>query len=258
MRGVTKSLQTVRAALAMHTDGRNISEISRALGVSRAAIRDWVANSDTRIERLSRKAMHSARNCSLIDTLPSAQYAYLLGQYLGDGCISLVGVRKVPRLRIAMCDAYPDIRRRCEAAMLAVMPANKVGGTPMVGCTEVWSHSNHWPCLFPQHGPGKKHEREIVLEDWQQDIVEEVPFEFLAGLIHSDGCRAVNKIKKKNGKIYEYPRYFFSNVSEDILGIFTNTCDQLGIDWKQNRWNSISIARSDDVAYLDQVIGPKT
>lgn len=242
----------------MHSDGRNFSEISRLLGVSRAAVRNWVTNADERIERLSRAAEHSPTSCSLIDSLPGLYYSYLLGQYLGDGCISLVGVRRVPRLRISMCDAYPDIRKRCEEAIEIVMPANKLGNTRMIGCTEVWSHSKHWPCLFPQHGPGKKHERDIVLEDWQQDITEAFPREFLTGLIHSDGCRATNKIKKKNGKVYEYPRYFFSNVSEDILGIFANTCDQLGVAWKQNRWNSISIARANDVAYLDQFIGPKT
>ena len=27
----------------------------------------------------------------------------------------------------------------------------------------------HWPCLFPQHGPGRKHERKIRLEAWQRD-----------------------------------------------------------------------------------------
>ena len=28
---------------------------------------------------------------------------------------------------------------------------------------EVASFSKHWPCLFPQHGPGRKHERKIEL-----------------------------------------------------------------------------------------------
>jgi hypothetical protein len=41
-------------------------------------------------------------------------YAYLLGQYLGDGCISQAR-RHVFRLRIATCDDYPEIRAECEA-----------------------------------------------------------------------------------------------------------------------------------------------
>lgn len=46
-----------------------------------------------------------------------------------------------------------------------------------------------WSCLFPQHGPGRKHARPIVLADWQQEIVCEHPGRFLRGLIHSDGWR---------------------------------------------------------------------
>lgn len=33
--------------------------------------------------------------------------------------------------------------------------------------------SKHWPCLFPQHGPGRKHHRRIALEPWQEAIVKE-------------------------------------------------------------------------------------
>ncbi len=56
---------------------------------------------------------------------------------------------------------------------------------------------------------------------------------------------------------HQYVRYFFDNVSEDIRQIFTHTCDQLGIGWRQPRWRTISIARRDDVAFLDEFIGPK-
>lgn len=51
---------------------------------------------------------------------------------------------------------------------------------------------HHWPCLFPQHGPGRKHERPIVLEHWQREIVEQHPGPFLRGLFHSDGCRVTD------------------------------------------------------------------
>ncbi len=46
--------------------------------------------------------------------------------------------------------------------------------------------------MFPQDGPGKKHERPIALEPWQQEIVDAHPWEFIRGLIHSDGCRITN------------------------------------------------------------------
>jgi hypothetical protein len=41
--------------------------------------------------------------------------------------------------------------------------SNSVGRTAKIGCTEVASYSKHWICLFPQHGPGRKHDRRIEL-----------------------------------------------------------------------------------------------
>jgi hypothetical protein len=46
-------------------------------------------------------------------------------------------------------------------------------------------------------------------------------------------------------------------MSGDVLGIFTNALDQLGIAWNQNRFNSISVARREAVAALDEFVGPK-
>jgi hypothetical protein len=45
-------------------------------------------------------------------------------------------------------------------------------------------------CLFPQHGPGRKHERPIVLAGWQQSITRRHPKQLIRGLIDSDGCRS--------------------------------------------------------------------
>ncbi len=94
--------------------------------------------------------------------------------------------------------------------------------------------------MFPQHGPGRKHERRIALASWQQRIVDAYPRQLLRGLIHSDGCRVMNRVWK--GK-YEYPRYFFTNVSADILQIFRDTCDAIGVPHRDSKWNTISIAR---------------
>jgi hypothetical protein len=254
---VTHPLSTVEAALQLHAEGVNLLQISKRLGVSRAAVREWIANPERKRERLASAGEHLNGRCSLRESAPRPEYAYLLGQYLGDGCIS-AGPRGVFKLRIAMCDDYPAIRERCMAAMEAVLPNNKAGYAQGAGCKDVYIHSKHWPCLLPQHGPGRKHERLIALESWQQEIVDAHPQEFLTGLIHSDGNRSINTIRKKSGKVYEYPRYFFTNKSEDIRRIFCTTCDTLGVHWHQNNWNNISIARSDDVAYLDQFIGPKT
>ena len=102
----------------------------------------------------------------------------------------------------------------------------------MIGC-----YSKAWPLLFPQHGPGRKHQRKIELVLWQEEIVDRFPREFLRGLIHADGCRVLNRV---NGK--DYPRYLFDQVSNDIRRLFCEACDRLGIEYTWSRLKTVSIA----------------
>jgi hypothetical protein len=61
----------------------------------------------------------------------------------------------------------------------------------------------------------------------------------------------------RRGRCSEYPRYQFSNRSEDIRRLFTQTCDQVGVEGRRwGRWH-ISVARRDSVAKLDRMVGPK-
>jgi hypothetical protein len=55
---------------------------------------------------------------------------------------------------------------------------------------------------------------------------------------------------------YEYPRYMFTNESRDILGLCGAALDHLGVSWRFSRRNTISVARRDAVARLDQFVGP--
>jgi hypothetical protein len=55
-------------------------------------------------------------------TLPPAAYGYLLGLYLGDGCISRSG--RVWKLRITLDASYPGIIRRCREAIDILMPGS--------------------------------------------------------------------------------------------------------------------------------------
>jgi hypothetical protein len=176
-----------------------------------------------------------------------------LGLYLGDG--HLVTKAKVPVLRVYCADAWPHLIELCEEAMLAVLAKN-VHRVQKKGCVGVQSYSNHWPCLLPQHGPGKKHDRPIILTVWQQPIIDRNAGHFLRGLFHSDGCRSDNRIVKGD-KVYVYPRYMFSNESADIMGLCQQSLDRLGISWKMCRRNMLSVARKDAVAALDEHVGPK-
>lgn len=247
---------TRKRALALVAQGRSLNSVSKETGVSRAAIRSW----QTRIEPLNGQAKPCPR-CDDTSTgieHPSA-YSYLLGLYLGDGCISSFK-RGVYFLRIACADAWPGLIDACAEAVQIARPANKVFRVQRPGCQYVTAFSKHWPCFFPQHGPGKKHNRRIGLESWQQEIVDAHPWEFIRGLIHSDGCRIINWTTRLVGgerRRYEYPRYFFTNLSADILGLFTSALDQVGVEWKHANSKNISVARRASVALMDAHVGPK-
>ncbi|WP_207908556.1 hypothetical protein [Pseudonocardia endophytica] len=142
-----------------------------------------------------------------------------------------------------------------------VLTSSAVSIVQRTGCVAVVSHSKHWVCLFPQHGPGMKYTRRIELEPWQDEIVREHPGPFLRGLFHSDGCRTVNRTRATvDGveKAYKYPRWMFSNRSEDIHRLCAAALDRLGIAHRRSRADTISVARRDAVELMDRVVGPKT
>jgi hypothetical protein len=179
--------------------------------------------------------------------------------YLGDGCLTR-GRRDVYALCVICCDDWPGLIEAAKMAMVDVMPSSGVFCVQRIGCTEVKSTSKHWPCLFPQHGPGKKHNRKIELLSWQQEIVDDFPGDFARGLFHSDGYRGMNRVKRKlpsGERWYEYPRYLFSNKSKDILELCGEALDRLGVSWRFSRPDVISVARREAVARLDEFVGPK-
>jgi hypothetical protein len=225
-------------------------------GIPRSTIRDWRAAGFPAPARRNECAVCSA-DCDEIDALPDASYAYLLGIYLGDGHI-VRGTKGVHRLRVFLDSRYPLLNHEVAEAMEAVMPGKTthraLDRNAAMVVLDMWS--NHWPCLFPQHGPGRKHERPIVLADWQQRIIDDHHEAFLRGLIHSDGCRHINRVWH-NGKAYEYSRYNFTNASADIRELFCASCDALGIAWRRMNARNISVARREAVAALDAFVGPK-
>ena len=234
-------------ALRLLRQGWNDCAVSRATGVPRCTVRGW---------RTQPRGKWKARRdggCPVCGhtRLDRPQYAYLLGLYLGDGCLSL-RPRAVYHLRIVLDAKYLDIIGECTRAMTSVR-GRRAGQTRGPGCIVVGSCWKHWPCLFPQHGPGAKHERSIELAPWQREITRQHPGLLLRGLIHSDGCRILNHV---NGT--GYPRYHFSNKSVGIREIFCTACDDYGVHWTAPRRDLLSIARRDDVARLDLAVGAKT
>jgi hypothetical protein len=188
-------------------------------------------------------------------------YALLLGFYLGDGCIHWTG--RSFQHRIALDSAHPEVIEDAAMALRMTMLRSNVYRRTREGWNMVTleSNSRDWPRALPQHGPGRKHLRPIILESWQRDIVEEHPWPFLKGLLHSDGCRSINRVKTTlpSGRyaVYEYPRWYFVNASEDILGLFKWTCELVDVRCTRSRERMITISKRDSVARVDKHVGLK-
>jgi hypothetical protein len=255
---MTWALADIDAVLSLKADGLTDREVSARTGVPVATIRTW------RRRGLPTRATSRWTACPTCGgelhcwetQLAPDRYAYLLGIYLGDGCLSRWGTGWW--LRVALDVAYPGIVKEVSETIAAVR-----GRLPRVHedyasrqCVRIESSWRTWPCLFPQHGPGRKPDRQIELVDWQQAIVEREPGPFLRGLIHTDGWRGVNRVHVK-GHDYVYPRYQFSNRSADIRKLFTDACDRLGVEWRPWTKFHIGVSRGSSVALLDTFVGPK-
>jgi hypothetical protein len=242
-------VKSVRDALDA---GMNSREACRATGVPWRTIQKWrQAGIGDVLERHRARSPCNGRDCDRVTAAPPAQYAYLLGQYLGDGSIATFP-RSVFRLEIYSDLRYAGIIDEVRDAMTRVMPPSLVGIREKTGCAIISSFSKHWPCLFPQHGLGPKHLRRIELDPWQRSIVESHPQEMLRGLIHSDGCRVLNVVKGT-----PYPRYHFTNHSDDIRSIFLWVCGLLDVECRPNNRYNLSIARRSSVQRVDTFVGPK-
>lgn len=228
--------------------GLSDGEIGRRLSLPRTTIRDM-----RRGRPSTRATCHRCWRPTRPVSFTSVQYAYVLGLYLGDGCIARLA--RTYSLRLSLDAKYPGIVREARAVLEACMPMNRVclhaagpRRTTMVLCV----YGNHLPCLFPQHGPGKKHERRIELEPWQREHVDAAPWPLIRGLIQSDGCRFVNRTGR-----YAYPSYEFSQLSPDIRAIFTRACDTVGVEYRTYR-RYTRICRRASVELMEHHVGAKS
>jgi hypothetical protein len=246
--------ETLSDVLALVGDGLNDCEIARRTGVPRRTVRDW------RVGRVPKLRAPRCQRCGggpdecgddQHTIRPEEEYAYLLGLYLGDGYISQAP--RTYRIRFFLDAVYKGIVQRCARSLEAICPGKSAWiGQHGPGCSEVSMYWNHWPCLFPQHGPGKKHLRPIVLTQWQQPIVDRNRRELIQGLIHSDGCRIV-----ADDRGVKSVRYHFSNLSEDVKRIYCDSLDALGIPWTRPCGKQIAVYRKSATAFLDEFVGPK-
>jgi hypothetical protein len=243
-----------RAVVALLGTGLSDYKIAKQTGVKRGTVRNWrlAGHPPSTVQRDELAAAWSIRD--------SGAYCYLLGIYLGDGTVV---VQKGVWLQIVNDRRYPGISNEILAAMTKTFPGRAPRVHPSsVGQSDVLCISH--PAVlraFPQHGAGRKHLRRIALADWQLELTHACPGSLLRGLIHSDGCRVINRFRTKlpSGRVadYSYVRYFFTNHSADIRGIFREHCELLGIRVTQSNHRNLTVSHRRSVAILEQIVGPK-
>jgi len=240
------SAETHAVALALSAAGHDDAQVGRRLGIPRRTVRDWRTGT-ARARPACLRCWQPTRPV----VMTPADYAELLGLYLGDGHISRTS--RTYRLRIAPDARYPGIVDDTRSLLSRGFPGNRAGGLIAdAGSTAVlWIYHRHLPCLFPQHGPGKKHERRIALEPWQRVQVSAAPWAFIRGCIRSDGCAYVNRTGR-----YEYLSYGFHNHSTDILDLFESVCHELGLDCRRTV-HDVRIYRRASVARMLEEVGTK-
>jgi hypothetical protein len=236
-------------ALALIQGGENDCEVARRLGLPRTTIRDWRWAGD--LPRRGGTCPRCWRSSLKPILFSPADYAELLGLYLGDGHIVRTG--RTDRLRIFLDTRYVEIIAEARALLHRCFPAHSVGlFRTAKGTTTILSlYGTHLACLFPQHGAGMKHKRDIVLENWQSRIVEREPWPFLRGCFRSDGCSFMNRTGR-----YEYLSYEFSNRSAQIRELFMDACDLVGVEYRPYR-RYVRIYRRPSVALMHEHVGVK-
>jgi hypothetical protein len=248
-------ISSYQAVMALLETGLSDYKIADQTHVKRGTVRNW---------RLARRPPATVLRHELESAWSvqdAAAYCYLLGIYLGDGTVC---VQRAVWLQVVNDRRYPGISNE----ILTAMAQTFLGRAPRIHPSSVGESDvlciSHPAVLraFPQHGAGRKHLRPIVLADWQLEFTHAHPGALLRGLIHSDGCRVINRFRTKlpSGRVadYSYVRYFFTNHSADIRRIFIEHCELLGIRVTQSNHRNLTVSHRDSVAILDQIVGPKS
>lgn len=235
-------------------EGHNKSQISKMLSIPRTTIRDML-NCDPKADR----SLISLENLS---ELQQQAYAYIFGQYLGDG--NIVHVGRSYSLRISADIKYPGIIKECMDNLSCIFKNNSVSQTLRYNKGKpswfvISTHNNNIPMLFPQHGVGPKYFRKIEATSLQTDIINKYAKEFVRGLYHSDGSRYL--INEGNFA------YSFTNVSEDISNLYKKYLITLNIHFtscvrkpQKEGYQPVHVTyvySKNFVNKLDKFLGPK-
>ena len=238
------------------------SENARICGVSIRAIRHWRQAIAVLIGR-TQNVVETHLPTVPRRVLDERAYAYLLGLYLGDGHITRGPKRRLRRSGSTCCDGWPGLLDLAKQTMSLVMPSSSVFAV----ADRSWLHGDqeHVKALAvpacrsmaPAESTSARSNSSPGSRRSWPGIREASPAgsftPMAAALInHSAAARS-----RSGDRWYEYPRYLFVNRSADIHRLCGEALDRLGVAWRFSKPTTISVARREAVARLDEFVGPK-
>jgi len=271
-----KSDEQYRQVIELKQSGMKIFEIVKITGLTRGCVNNWIRRGSPLHEGKLKKFQEldsettpleylKTLNESLTESERNSAYSFILGMYLGDGCI--YKYLRTKQLTIALDKKYQKLNDYVINSMKTLF--NKEpniydrsidnGQKFKANCINVRYYSKHLGLIFPHEGAGAKHLREIKLTDWQTSIIS--PVDIVKGLIMSDGsyyfCNTFKKFK-----------YTFSNCSLDICNILMTYLGELGIVYNFHKKKTLApkgttykyhvdVAKQSEVTKLHNLIGDK-
>lgn len=248
------NIKIIENVLSEYEKNKNISHLSKLFNIPRATIKYWLNHNI--LNSLKTKDIDKEIIDSIYEhiSLNKKDYSFILGLYLGDGCITENGRNNSSyKLRIAQDKKYPKTISLIQNRLSSFFgkESKLVSGK---GCYHITIYDKYLPIYFPQHGKGFKHDRKIRLNDFQLKNIDDV--ELLKGLWISDGSFYIAKLSK-----YKYERYNFTNKSTDLIEIFSGLLDNLGVKHSKRVKNNgvwiIEIQNKKYVSILRDILGIK-
>ena len=266
-----KNHETYLKVMKLKSEGMRICDIVRITGLGRSCISNWI-NRESKPKFTSSLELTSnpieflqSLNRNIDDSLRNSTYSFILGLYLGDGCIARN--TRTKQLSIALDKKYHTLNEYViesfnvlfgKPALIVDRSVNR-GQKFMSNSINVRYSSTNLGLIFPHEGVGAKHLRKIELTEWQTGIID--PIGIVKGLIYSDGSYFYNK---QNNSF----NYNFANSSEDIINILEHYLQKIGIVYNKNVKRSlgakatvlkihVNVNRKSDVAKLHSLIGDK-
>lgn len=222
---MTRTLEEYNQVMGLFKQGINKLQIAKQTGVPRGTITDWTLGKIDLTVSSQRIELDPALILSTPEKIDA--YIYLLGSYLGDGCITQPPTNRVAKLRIACDNTQPFVMQSNREAMAALFSNNDIStqSSKIGNCSYIGVYSTTLYHLFPQavKNGGNKNTRDVSLVGWQLKLLVGREGLFLKGLFHSDG--SFFRGSKK------YYRYQFTNTSKDIIDILRKCLSKLDINY---------------------------